>query len=148
MLRRLNDALPGLILGIIVYGAAVELAGIWFVSDRLRYTTGLLIGIALACGMAIHMAIVLQDAVDIYGGQRAQAKIIAKSLLRYFIVVAVFFVMMKWNLGNLFSAFIGVLGLKISAYAQPLAHKFAASLRGRLCGRKRDCAQTARREGV
>ena len=48
MLRRLNDALPGIVLGIIVYGAAVFLAGIWFVPDQLRFTTGLAIGIALA----------------------------------------------------------------------------------------------------
>lgn len=67
MLRRLNDALPGLVLGIIVYGAAVFLAGIWFVPDKLRFTTGLAIGIALACGMAVNMAVVLRDAVEIYG---------------------------------------------------------------------------------
>lgn len=131
MLRRLNDALPGLILGIIVYGIAVELAGVWFVADKLRYTTGLLIGIALACGLAVNMAIVLQDAVDVYGGSRAQAKIIAKSVLRYLIVVVVFFAMMKWNLGNLFTAFIGVFGLKVSAYLQPFAHKMIQILRGR-----------------
>ena len=28
MLRRINDALPGLVLGIIVYGVIVELAGV------------------------------------------------------------------------------------------------------------------------
>lgn len=131
MLRRLNDALPGLILGIIVYGIVVELAGVWFVSDKLRYTTGLAIGIALACGMAVNMAVVLRDAVDIYGESRAQAKIIAKSVLRYLVVVVVLFAMMKWNFGNLFTAFIGVLGLKVSAYLQPFAHKFMLKLRGR-----------------
>ena len=47
MLKRLNDALPELVLGIIVYGIVVELAGVWFVTDKLRYTTGLVIGIAL-----------------------------------------------------------------------------------------------------
>ena len=57
MLRRLNDALPGLVLGIIAYGAAVFLAGIWFVPDKLRFTTGLAIGIALACGMAVNMPV-------------------------------------------------------------------------------------------
>ena len=41
MLKRLNDALPELVLGIIVYGIVVELAGVWFVTDKLRYTTGL-----------------------------------------------------------------------------------------------------------
>ena len=47
MLKRLNDALPELVLGIILYGIVVELAGVWFVTDKLRYTTGLVIGIAL-----------------------------------------------------------------------------------------------------
>mgnify|MGYP003175185393 CR=1 FL=1 len=122
MLKRLNDALPELVLGIIV----------WFVTDKLRYTTGLVIGIALAVGMAVNMAIVLRDAVEIYGGEHAQAKIIAKSILRYVIVVIVFFVMMKFNLGNLFTAFIGVLGLKISAYLQPFTHKFVLKLQGRV----------------
>ena len=66
------------------------------------------------------------------GCGNAQAKIIAKSILRYVIVVIVFFVMMKFNLGNLFTAFIGVLGLKISAYLQPFTHKFVLKLQGRV----------------
>lgn len=131
MLRRLNNALPGLILGILVYGVLVEIIGVWFASDKIRYTTGLAIGIALACGMAINMAVVLADAVDIYGESRAQSKIIAKSILRYLIVVIVFFVMMKWNLGNPIIAFIGVLGLKVSAYLQPFAHRFISELQRR-----------------
>ncbi len=131
MLKRLNDALPGLVLGILIYGVVAELIGVWFVSDKLRYTTGLAIGIALACGLAIHIAVVLQDAIDIYGESRAQTKIIAKSILRYIVVVIVFFVMMKWNIGNLFAAFIGVLGLKVSAYLQPFAHKLISKLQGR-----------------
>lgn len=131
MLRRLNDALPGLILGILLYGGAVELLGVWFVSDKLRYTSGLCIGIALACGMAVNMAVVLQDAVDIYGDSHAQAKIVGKSVLRYVIVVLVFFVMMKFHLGNPAAAFVGVFGLKVSAYLQPVARKWYLKRKGR-----------------
>lgn len=131
MLRRLNDALPGLILGIIVYGIVVELAGVWFVADKLRYSTGLLIGIVLACGMAINMAVVLEDAVSVMGENHAQAKIIAKSIFRYVIIVVVFLAMMKFNLGNLFTAFIGVMGLKVAAYLQPFTHKAILKLTGR-----------------
>lgn len=131
MLRRLNDALPGLIMGILVYGLIVELAGVWFVADKVRYTTGLLIGIALACGMAVNIAVVLRDAVEQYDGKHARAKIVGKSVLRYLVVVIVFFIMMKWNLGSLVSAFIGVLGLKVSAYLQPFAHKAIKKLQGR-----------------
>lgn len=131
MLKRLNDALPELILGILVYGIAVELIGVWFVTDKIRYSTGLLIGIVLACGMAINIAIVLEDAVSIMGENHAQAKIVAKSLMRYAVVAIVFFVMMYFNLGNLFTAFIGVMGLKVAAYLQPLTHKTIRKLQGR-----------------
>ena len=131
MFRRLNDALPELLLGILFYGVLAELLGIWFVEDKIRYTSGLAIGIALACGMAINIAVVLQDAVDIYGESKARAKIIGKSLLRYAVAVVVFFVMMKFNLGNIYSAFIGVIGLKISAYLQPFTHKCIQKIQGR-----------------
>ena len=66
-----------------------------------------------------------------YGEAKARSKIIARSITRYLVVVIVFFVMMKWELGSLPAAFIGVLGLKISAYLQPLAHRFISKLGGR-----------------
>ena len=59
MLRRINDALPGLVLGIVLYGVLVELAGVWFVDDKLGYTIGLWYGIAIAIGMAINLATVI-----------------------------------------------------------------------------------------
>ena len=131
MLRRLNDALPGLVLGIIIYGVLIQLAGVWFVEDKLRFSTGLWIGTGLAVWMAINIAQVLRDAVEIYGEDGARNRVIIKSVLRYFVVVIVFFVMMKFNLGNMVSAFIGVFGLKISAYLQPLAHKVILKFQGR-----------------
>ena len=131
MLRRLNDALPGLVLGIVIYGMVAELVGVWFAEDKLRYTTGLLIGIAVAIGLAVNIAQVIRDAVEIYGVDGGRNRLIVKSVLRYLVVVAVFFCMMKFNLGNLAAAFIGVLGLKVSAYLQPFAHKVILKLQGR-----------------
>ena len=131
MLKRINDVLPELILGIVIYGIIVEFVGVWFVADKLRYSTGLLIGISLAIGMAINIAVVIRDAVEIYGENGAQNRVIIKSVLRYLIVVVIFFAMMKFNLGNLFTAFIGVLGLKVSAYLQPFTHKVILKLQGR-----------------
>ena len=131
MLKRINDALPGLVLGILVYGVVVELSGVWFVADKLRFTSGLAIGIALACGIAINMAMVLKDAADMYGETKAQARMIARSGLRYIIVAVVFFVIAKWNIGNYIAAFLGVLGLKVSAYLQPVAYLLVPKLRGK-----------------
>lgn len=120
-LKRLNEALPGLLLGIAIYGMIVEFAGVWFVSDKLRYTSGLWIGIACAMGMGIHLAMVIEEAVRM--GDTGTKRLSYKSVLRYLVVVFVFFIMMYFHLGNLVSAFIGVLGLKVSAYVQPFMHK-------------------------
>ena len=120
-LKRINQALPGLILGIIGYGLCVQLIGVWFVTDKLRYTTGLWIGIILAIAMGIHIAVIIEESVR-RGGDNTKL-MSAKSVLRYAVVVIVFFVMMKFNVGNLITAFIGILGLKVSAYAQPFMHK-------------------------
>ena len=123
--------MPGLVLGILVWGVLIQFTGVWFVEDKLRYSTGLLIGISLAIGLAVNIAVVIRDAVEIYGADGARTRLIIKSVLRYLVVVIVFFVMMKFNLGNLFTAFIGVLGLKVSAYLQPFAHKVILKLQGR-----------------
>ena len=114
--KGLNEALTGLLLGIAIYGLIVEFAGVWFVSDKLRYTSGLWIGIACAMGMGIHLAMVIEEAVRM--GDTGTKRLSFKSVLRYLVVVFVFF-----HLGNLVSAFIGVLGLKVSAYVQPFMHK-------------------------
>lgn len=130
-LRRLNDALLGLVLGILIYGVLVEIIGVWFVRDKLDYTVGLVIGIACACWMAINMATVIRDSVDTCDEAQAKRISTGKSNLRYTIVAVVFIAMIKLELGNPLAAFAGVMGLKVSAYLQPFAHKFMSKLRRR-----------------
>ncbi len=124
MFRRINQALPGLLLGILAYGAAVQLAGVWFVQDKVRYTTGLWLGIAVAMGMAVNMAIVILDSVDRMAAGGSSARAALFSLLRYAAVVLAFFLVWRFRLGNPIVMFIGVMGLKVSAYLQPFTHKF------------------------
>ena len=120
MLKRLNEALPGLVLGIIIYGILLQLTGVWLVADKLRYSTGLWIGIGCALFMAIHMAVSIEDAVSIGTEDGAKKKTIASAMFRYMVVLIVLVVMCYFNLGMILPAFFGVLGLKFSAYAQPL----------------------------
>ena len=120
MLRRLNKVLPDLILAIVLYGVMVWAVGLWLVGDKMMFSAGLLIGVCLAVGMAIHMAVVIEDAVS---AGSSQAKVIAMSLLRYAAVVLVFAGMIRFRLGDPIAAFIGVMGLKIAAYVQPFFHK-------------------------
>ncbi len=131
MLKRINDALPGLVYGILIYGIIVQLTGVWFVEDPIRYSIGLWFGIGIAVGLAIHIAIVIRDSVELQNVKNANRRIITKSVLRYVVVVILFLILGYFNLGNLFMAFLGVLGLKISAYFQPMALKIVNKLLGR-----------------
>ena len=123
MLRRINEALPGLVFGILLYGVVLQLAGVWYVEDKLYYSIGLWYGIIIAVGMAINLATVIFDSVAMGDSKYANRIIIAKSLLRYAVVVILFFILGYFDFGSLLMAFLGVLGLKISAYLQPLLHK-------------------------
>ncbi len=120
MLRRINEGLPGLVAGILIYGGIVQLTGVWFVEDRMGYSIGLWYGIAIAIGMAVNMAYVIYDAVTFDGESKANGRVIAKSMLRYVVVVILFCILGLFEFGNIITAFIGVMGLKFSAYMQPL----------------------------
>lgn len=130
-LKRINPVLPELMLELAVYGLVIQLAGVWFVEDKLRYSTGLWIGIAVAAGMAVNMAVIILDSVEMMTEKGASRKAALFSALRYILVVAVFVLTGYFKLGNLITMFIGVMGLKIAAYLQPFTHKFIMKHTGR-----------------
>lgn len=131
MLKRINESLPGLVAGIILYGLIVQLSGVWFVEDKLGYSIGLWYGIAIAIGMGINMAVVIYDAVTFYGEGDANKQVASKAILRYVVVAVLLGILGYFNIGNLFAAFVGVMGLKVSAYLQPLMTKVVNKLLGR-----------------
>lgn len=136
MLRRINEVLPELILEIILYGVVIQLAGVWFVDDKLLYSTGLWLGIAAAALMAIHMAVVILDSVDSMLERKAKIRTTVYSVLRYVAVVAAFIIVAYFKLGNILAMFVGVMGLKAAAYFYPFTHKFILKLKERGRGDK------------
>ena len=128
MLRRINQALPELLAGILAYGMLIQITGIWFVSDRVRYSTGLWAGIILAMGMAVNMAVVIFDTVEEMAEGRSSRRASLYGVLRYLAVVLAFGIVGYFTLGNVVVMFLGVMGLKISAYLQPFTHKFLTVL--------------------
>ncbi len=129
MLKRINPALPQLIVGILLYGIVIQITGMWFVNDKQAYTLGLWIGIALAIGMAINMAIVILDAVDAAATTGSTVRTGFWSVLRYVVVVGVFVAAWYFELANPLIMFLGLMGLKVSAYLQPMFHKIISRRR-------------------
>ena len=118
-LKEINAALPGLLLGIILFGVLCQITGLFFVSDKAGYSIGIWIGVLTAVFMAFHMAISLNLAVerDVKG---AQAVATRQNIIRYLVVVIILGSLMVTRIGSPLAAFAGVMGLKISAYLQPL----------------------------
>lgn len=121
-LRTLNDVLPEMLAGILFFGIVCEITGVFFVEDKWFYSTGLLVGVLIAMAMAVHMAWSLQTAMDL--GETGVVKQMQKNnLLRYAGVLTAFGILIITGLGNPLSAFLGVMGLKVAAYLEPVTHK-------------------------
>ena len=121
-IRSVNDSLPELIGGVIGFGVVCEVVGLIFVSDKSNYSIGLWIGVAVAIAMSFHMAYTLNKAV-VRNEKDAQSYATAQNLLRYFLVVVILGILMLTNVGNPLAAFAGIMGIKVSAYLQPLWQK-------------------------
>ncbi len=111
-----------LMCGILIFELICLLAGIWFVPQKEECALGLLLGTVTALGMAYH----LSWTYDRYLGlpeKIAARKIVVWALVRYFAVAAVLFGILFSGIANPLTAFVGIMGLKIGAYLQPLIHK-------------------------
>lgn len=109
-------------IGIIVWGALCQLAGVWFVADKTGYSLGLWMGTLLAVAAGVHMWWSLDRALDF--AQDMAVKLMMKhNIIRYVAIVAVMAGIMVSGFANPLAAFLGLMGLKVAAYLQPFTHK-------------------------
>lgn len=119
---KIDETLLELMLGIAGFGVLCQAAGVWLVKDRAGYSIGLWLGVLCGLFMAVHMWRSLNMALD-RPEAGAQKLIRAHSLLRYGVAAAVFLGIALSGFANPLAAFLGIMGLKVSAYLQPFTHK-------------------------
>lgn len=117
-----NVTVVDLAVGIIIFGIICEIVGMFIVERKLYYSFGLWIGVLSAIGMAIHMNYSIGIFLT-YDEKNAIALSRKYSMLRYAGVAVILGILMITNFANPISAFVGLMGLKIAAYMQPLVHK-------------------------
>lgn len=117
-----NDVLKEMLCAMPIYGLLCQIAVVWFVEDKAAYSLGLWIGIFLAACMALHMSWALSYALE-FDGDTAQKIMTKQSLIRYVVVVVLLGLIMVSGFINPLAAFLGIMGLKVSAYLQPFTHK-------------------------
>ena len=105
----------------IIFGVIVQIICLFIPGDRLRMTTGLWIGVGAGIAMLVNMRNSLLEALEMEpeGAKRYMQK---SYTLRYCAIVIGFAAVAYFKIANIFTLIIGVMGLKISAYLQPVMH--------------------------
>lgn len=122
---RINETLLELLAGIAGFALVCQAAGVWFVTDRAGFSIGLWLGALMAALAAYHMWRTLDRALEL---EESAPRVIQKnSILRYAVIVVVLGVIMVTQACNPLAAFLGLMGLKVSAYLQPFTHRLRSS---------------------
>lgn len=106
----------------ILYGAVIQVICFFATDDLLRATAGLWIGIITAILMLRNMKDSLNEALDL--GEAGAKKYMQSSYVKRYIALVIVFVVVSFTgIANVLTLFAGVMGLKVSAYLQPIKHK-------------------------
>lgn len=120
--RTKDRTLHELCAGIVLWGLICEIIGVWFVADKTGYSLGLATGTLLGVLAGIHMWWAIDRALD-FSESAASKMIVKHSMIRYLVIVAALALVMVSGFANPLSAFLGLMGLKVSAYLQPFTHR-------------------------
>ena len=127
MKKKINPTLLELCLGILLYGAVFQIALLFFVGE-LSYSIGLWIGVVLAVAGAFHMWWALDRGLDL-PEKDAVKSMGTQNIVRYVVLVAVMAALMCTDFANPIFAFCGYMGMKVSAYLNPLIHRLRVGAR-------------------
>lgn len=124
-MKKINETLLQLLMGILIFEIVCQLIGMWFVPDKLKYTVGLWIGAILACLSAYHMWWSLDRNLSINADNEKGATAFATraNMIRYVVILLVFLILCLTTVAYPLAAFLGIMGLKIGAYLTPLTSK-------------------------
>lgn len=117
-----NTVLKDMIVIMVVYGIVLQIICLFIPGDHIQMAIGVVVGIAAGIGMAAHMKNSLDEALD--RGEEGAQKYMQQSYAKRYLCVVVVFVIVSWlKIANVIALFAGVMGLKVSAYLQPITHK-------------------------
>ena len=124
--EKMDETLKELMTGILLFVLMCLLVGIWFVPSVLKYMLGLLIGLILAEGAAVHMYVSLCHNMNMNAGRESAANSysVKNSMIRYAVILMVFFVICLTDVAYPLAVFLGLMGLKAGAYLQPYTHRY------------------------
>lgn len=123
-MKNMNETLKDLIIGIVLFMLIVCIIGALVSNNKLSFILGDILGSFIAVLIAIHMNATIAKALHM--NEEGAAKYTKKmSILRLIIMsCAVVVALTLPEVFNLIGTLLGILGLKVSAYLQPLTNRY------------------------
>ena len=106
----------------VLYGIVLQVICLIVPGNRLSMTVGLWIGVVSGIAMLMDMHSSLWIALDMEP-DKAKRYMQQSYAKRYAVVVIVFMAAAYFDVANIVTLILGVMGLKFSAYLQPIMHK-------------------------
>lgn len=127
-ITRINRTLFELETGILLFGVVCQLF-VFLIKDKISYSLGLWLGILIAVISAFHMWWSLDRALDL--PERAAVKSMSThNILRYLFITAALVLIAISGVANPLSAFLGIMGLKASAYMHFITKRISVVIYG------------------
>lgn len=127
-ITKINRTLFELETGILLFGVACQLF-VFLIKDKVSYSLGLWMGILIAVISAFHMWWSLDRALEL--PERAAVKSMSiHNILRYLFITAALILIAVSGIANPVSAFLGIMGLKASAYMHFITRKISVAIYG------------------
>ncbi|WP_455718242.1 ATP synthase subunit I [Anaerosporobacter sp.] len=123
-MKKMNETVKDLIIGIVICMVVICIIGTLVTDNKLSFILGEVLGSVIAIFLAIHLNASIGRALDM--NEEGAAKYTKKmAILRLIIMGCAVVVALTFpEVFNLLGTLFGILGLKISAYLQPLTNKF------------------------
>lgn len=110
-----------MLVGLFLTSILGQIVIIFLPLERLAVSIGWWAGILVAAFMAVHLKWSTSRLLD-YSEKEAVSSLQKYVIIRYGVAIVVLVLLSICKLGNPVSYILGILGLKIAAYSQPLIH--------------------------
>lgn len=127
-ITKINRTLFELETGIVIFGAVCQIF-VFLVEDKAGYSRGLWLGILIAALSAFHMWWSLDKALDL-PEKSAVKSMSTHTMLRYLVITAALAATAISGIGSPLSAFLGIMGLKASAYMHFITKRISIIIYG------------------
>lgn len=126
-LKQVNRTLLEMYIGILFWGVVCQLVGAFVVKDQGMYAKSLWFGILFALINTLQMYRSLDRALD-FDEKTASKKISTGYLIRYASVAIILIIIMVTEVMNPLVVFMAYMGMKVTAFLQPITHKLCNKL--------------------